>query len=165
MQPTPWPYKYFSREECARACESPEQVELVSPTLLKTLDAFRDLLGAPIIFSPAPGTLYAKSGHAEDSEHGDGEAGDIKFPKTGISTALLTATRFPFFASIGVYPLWKPYPGLHVGVRYHTNIFRKMWWKDETGNWRGWESKKSVTEFWSAMVKCAERRGESLSEA
>jgi len=128
-----WYYKNFTRDEVVAACEQDNQADLVEHQLLEALDDFRDELNAPIIFSPARGSLFATSGHSEKSYHYQGKAADIMFPQTPLLEAFFSATRFIAFGGIGIYPYWKPDAGLHVDIRPAS--MRAYWWRDKRGKY------------------------------
>ena len=60
----------------------------------------------------SPGT-----GHATDSHHyrDPCPAADVGIEGVDLLTAYLAAERFPF-GGIGLYPHWKPHPGLHLDL-------------------------------------------------
>jgi len=109
---------------------------LMSLDLLKKLDAFRDRLGYPVSISPAPGGIgrpiigsedqAAESG-AEKSYHnylvhGEVMAIDVMPQPPGGATPLerqrwVNVARDVGFTGIGLYPDWKPRPGIHLDVR------------------------------------------------
>lgn len=115
---------------------------LVHPALVDALGALRRNLGAPIIISPNPEALVATSGHSEDppswhyivpGRNTRGMAADIMVAGHDLLTAFLAALKLVPFGGIGVYPYWKPKPGLHVDLRPYTN--RSVWWRDEVGGY------------------------------
>lgn len=109
---------------------------LMSVELLKKLDAFRDRLGYPVSISPAPGAIgrpiigqtdaAAESG-AESSYHNYLMHGEIMaldvmpIPPGGATPAerqrWVNIAREVGFTGIGLYPDWKPRPGMHLDVR------------------------------------------------
>ena len=95
------------------------------PRLLTLLDVFRHQWGTPVAISPHPKAL----GRIMDSE----VKSDHNFTRNGVvlaadimpsnmtdrvsaQRALDVASRCAFTA-IGLYPHWRPGPGLHLGVR------------------------------------------------
>lgn len=88
---------------------------LLSQELLLKLDDLRERLGSRVLISPAPGSLIRPAGGSE-SQHVYGRAADIMIPDAPL-VAAYNAAREVGFTGIGVYPLWKPYKGLHVDVR------------------------------------------------
>lgn len=83
---------------------------------LLMVDEFREQLGAPVIISPAAGALMRFDSGSE-SQHCYGRAGDIMLPAgPDLKTAFSVASRVGF-TGIGIYPHWKPSPGLHLDIR------------------------------------------------
>ncbi len=91
--------------------------------LLRKLDAFREAWGAPVQLSPAEGGI----GREDDSnsQHNvlkwrEVRATDI-MPEGMDAPAdrerAVRIAREVGFTGIGVYPNWKPRPGIHVDVR------------------------------------------------
>lgn len=101
---------YFRPEEFGSS------LPLMDTRLLLALDAFRAALKKPITVSPAVGALLRP--WAPGSEHFYGRAADIMFPQgPSLARAYETALELRLFSGLGVYPDWKPYPGMHVDVR------------------------------------------------
>lgn len=109
---------------------------LMNRDQLLRLDRFRELLGYPVMISPAPGAIgrptigsdgQAEEGDAEKSWHnyllhGEIYATDVMPLPPGGATATerrrwVAAARQAGFTGIGVYPDWKPRPGLHLDSR------------------------------------------------
>ena len=90
--------------------------------VLINLDAFREALMHPVIISPAPGSIV-RFDTGEESDHLYGRGLDVMIPNISgkvtpsLETCYIVAKAVGFNA-IGVYPFWKPYKGLHLGVRY-----------------------------------------------
>ena len=96
--------------------------------LLLGLDKLRELWGHPIMISPAPGSL-GREGGSEKSQHypdlnGVVRAADIMPTINGRGLNASELTQFynlvrsmNWFSGVGVYPDWKPYPGLHLDTR------------------------------------------------
>lgn len=96
--------------------------------LLVGLDKLRELWGHPILISPASGALGRKDGN-EKSQHfpdknGIVHAADIMPTINGRGLNPSELTQFynlvrsmNWFSGVGVYPDWKPYPGLHLDTR------------------------------------------------
>ncbi len=111
----------------------------ISRILLEELDAFRALIGVPVIVTS--GYREPKHGTNSDTQHAYGNAADIVFPdfKFTLMDAYLIASRFNF-SGIGVYRDWH-FPtkdhvigGLHLDVR-HPASYRAQWfcYKDHEG--------------------------------
>lgn len=84
--------------------------------LLKKLDGFRHALGRPVMVSPAPGSML-RWGEEGESQHKYGRAIDIMLPQgPDLATAYERAKTIGF-TGIGLYPDWKPYPGMHLDIR------------------------------------------------
>lgn len=95
--------------------------------LLLGLDELRRRWGHPIMISSALGALGRKEGN-EKSWHfprnGIVHAADIMPTKDGKGLTPKELTQFynlvrsmNWFSGVGVYPDWKPYPGLHLDTR------------------------------------------------
>lgn len=85
--------------------------------LLLGLDRFRDLLGAAVVISPAPDAIGRMSNKA--SQHYPApvvRAIDIMPAVTDLAHAYRVARKVGFHG-IGVYPDWRPRPGLHLDMR------------------------------------------------
>lgn len=82
--------------------------------VLDRLGTFEENLNHPIIISPASGTLFRPG---DEGDHGSGNAIDIMLPQgPDLKTAFDCAVASGFNA-VGIYPHWKPYPGMHLGIR------------------------------------------------
>ena len=80
------------------------------------LDAFREELGRKVMVSPAPGSML-RWDKGEEGEHPKGRTIDVMLPEgPDLKTAYEVAKKIGF-GGIGVYPDWKPYPGLHLDIR------------------------------------------------
>ena len=88
----------------------------LSVGLLQKLDEFRERLGRPVMISPAPGALI-RFGKGDESQHTYGRAGDIMLPDGPDLETAYNVAKAVGFTGIGVYPDWKPYPGLHLDTR------------------------------------------------
>ena len=100
----------------------------MDPRLLESLDEFRDRLGAPVMISPAQGALGRRLGEAGRSRHNVDRwkrvmAADVMLPRGPDLTdpeqgrAVVELARQAGFGGIGLYPDWKPHPGLHLDIR------------------------------------------------
>lgn len=97
--------------------------EHVSAKLLACLDAFRELWGAPVVISPVPGAV----GRRDDSQsqHNVNRWGEVRavdcFPRAMATIRdmreAVDIARTVGITGIGVYPDWRPQPGLHLDVR------------------------------------------------
>lgn len=95
----------------------------VHPALLFALDVLRDTLNAPVVISPAAGSLGRRLGGSSSlhnvDEFGMVYAADVLLPVSwGVEEGFDAARNVRLFSGIGVYPFWKPRPGLHVDVRH-----------------------------------------------
>lgn len=96
---------------------------LMSRDLLLKLDTFRERWGAPVQLSPAEGGI-GREDHS-NSQHNAlkwGEVRAVDIMPYGMDTPAMRqlAVRIAEevgFTGIGIYPNWKPRPGLHVDVR------------------------------------------------
>lgn len=98
-------------------------VNRVHPALLFALDVLRDTLNAPVVISPAPGALGRRLGGSSSLHNVDVfgmvHAVDVLLPLSwGVEEGFDAARNTRLFSGIGVYPFWKPRPGLHVDVRH-----------------------------------------------
>lgn len=94
---------------------------LLDPALKEMLDNFREEWGAPVTISPAPGAVGRTTGRGFHNykKHGSIKAVDIMPAgfdspedfRRGFETAILAGAR-----GIGIYPDWKPQPGMHIDV-------------------------------------------------
>ena len=115
-----WP-GYVPRYFAAR--EFGVWVNRVHPALLFALDVLRDTLGAPVVISPAAGSLGRRLGGSSSLHNVDVfgmvYAADVLLPLSwGVAEGFDAARNVRLFSGIGVYPFWKPRPGLHVDVRH-----------------------------------------------
>ena len=95
----------------------------VHPALLFALDVLRDTLGSPVVISPAAGSLGRRLGGSSSLHNVDVfgmvYAADVLLPMAwGVAEGFEAARNVRLFSGIGVYPFWKPRPGLHVDVRH-----------------------------------------------
>lgn len=107
---------------------------LMSIELISKVDEFRHALGYPVLISPAPGAIGRPIIGGDDVEsgaeksyhnymlHGEVMAIDLMPAPPGGATATERArwvevARQVGFRGIGLYPDWKPRPGIHVDVR------------------------------------------------
>ena len=95
----------------------------IHPALLFALDVLRDTLNAPVVISPAPGALGRRLGGSSSLHNVDVfgmvYAADVLLPLSwGVGDGFEAARDLRLFSGIGVYPFWKPRPGLHLDVRH-----------------------------------------------
>lgn len=93
------------------------------PALLLALDVLRDTLNAPVAISPAAGALGRRVGRSISLHNVDVfgmvYAADVLLPVSwGVEEGFDAARNVRLFSGVGVYPFWKPRPGLHVDVRH-----------------------------------------------
>lgn len=94
---------------------------MMSTDLLLKLDQFRDEIGRPIQISPAPGAVgRIGTGNSRHNvtRWGEVQAVDVMFPGATMDDikGYYEIAR-QIFGGVGVYPDWKPEPGMHVDVR------------------------------------------------
>jgi len=93
----------------------------MSERLLEALDEFRHALMAPVMISPADGSLGRFAGDSGSQHNIDKwdevRAADVMAPRTDVLRAYEVARELGMFSGIGLYPHWRPYPGLHLDVR------------------------------------------------
>ena len=111
-------WQVVSRLEYFTPAEFRGQWGLLSPDLLLNLDGFRARIRRPVIISPADGALMRirPKGDTGESQHYYGRAADVMIPG-GLSGNEVAAAQDAGFTGIGLYPHWRPYPGLHLDVR------------------------------------------------
>ena len=100
-----------------------EWVEKMSPKLLAYLDLFRHRLGRRIQISPVNGAL-GRNGEGKSQHYWEnwGEVRAVDVLPEGMLYVedARTAVRLAIecgFTGIGLYPHWRPSPGLHLDVR------------------------------------------------
>lgn len=100
--------------------------EFCSPKLLVLLDEFRENWGAPVMVSPAKGAVGRKLGNESESQHNFSYYGEVRacdvmpFNMGDDIQQRKKAYRIAKdigFTGIGIYPDWKPMPGMHLDVR------------------------------------------------
>lgn len=117
--------------------------ELLSPRLLVVLDVFRGHWGAPVMISPAQGAIGRRLGPDATSQHNPDRWGEVRavdvMPE-GMDTAqamrqAMYLARWSGATGIGVYPHWRPRPGLHIDVRTDRDVGDPALWGavDEDG--------------------------------
>lgn len=97
----------------------------VNKRLLVLLDVFRFQWGDVVKISPAPGAVARKLGPTANSDHNVDKWGEVRAVDVlpaGMLTPKKMREAFELarsigFTAIGVYPDWKPQPGLHLAVR------------------------------------------------
>lgn len=99
----------------------------IHPALLFALDVLRETLGAPVVISPAPGSLGRRAGGSKSLHNVDVFgmvfAADVLLPMTlSAAEGFEAALKLRLFSGVGVYPFWKPRPGLHVDVRHASAV-------------------------------------------
>lgn len=109
--------RWFARDEFGA------WADMMHPALLFALDVLRDALNAPVFISPAKGSLGRRMGMSTSLHnvqfHGQVYAADVLLPSSwGVAEGFDAARNVRLFSGIGVYPFWKPRPGLHVDVRH-----------------------------------------------
>lgn len=97
--------------------------DMMHPALLFALDVLRDALNAPVVISPAKGSLGRRMGMSTSLHnvqfHGQVYAADVLLPSScGVDHGFDVARALRLFSGIGVYPFWRPRAGLHLDVRH-----------------------------------------------
>lgn len=95
----------------------------IHPALLFGLDVLRETLEAPVVISPAPGSLGRRLGASMSlhnvNVYGMVYAADVLLPLSwGVAEGYEAALQLRLFSGLGVYPFWTPRPGLHLDVRH-----------------------------------------------
>lgn len=109
--------RWFSRDEFGAWADT------MHPALVFALDVLREKLGSPVVISPAPGALGRRLGGSSSLHNVDVFgmvcAVDVLLPMAwGVGEGFDAARNLRLFSGIGVYPFWKPRPGLHLDVRH-----------------------------------------------
>lgn len=113
---------YFSHDEFRSWASD------MSPRLLVLLDLFRHRWGQPVMVSPHQDALGRRGMGDSLSDHNYDRWGEVRgidvmplrmSTPEAMQRAVKLATGLGF-TSIGLYPHWRPRPGLHLGVR-HSN--------------------------------------------
>lgn len=170
--------KSFSLGEVTRACQGGQWEKIDAGSLL-TLDRFagyvtrtgrlveavefmpRKILSGPFAGEPtATWNTPATAAHDGKSWHYKGRAFDVMFPRNRLATAWLTAMRFPEWGGIGVYPFWRPDPGLHldtrpVGLQEQGVGFRVLWYVTEAGTYQYLNDEADILAFLGALERAA----------
>ena len=99
----------------------------IHPALLYGLDVLRETLGAPVVISPALGSLGRRLGGSKSLHNVDVfgmvYAVDVLLPMTwSAAEGFEAALKLRLFSGVGVYPAWKPRAGLHVDVRHASAV-------------------------------------------
>ena len=114
---------HFTRKEFIR--NGVQWFGYLAKELPEMLDAFREQWGAPVHVSPSQWALGRHNGTDGTSQHNvdrDGILRAVDLMPEGIKTradmerAVDIAKRVGF-TGIGVYPDWRPRPGIHVDTR------------------------------------------------
>lgn len=84
-------------------------------------------VGFPVVISPAAGSLGRRLGGSSSLHNVDVfgmvYAADVLLPLSwGVEEGFDAACNVRLFSGIGVYPFWKPRPGLHVDVRHLSTV-------------------------------------------
>lgn len=94
---------------------------IIDSRLLIALDQFRAALGAPVVISPAAGSIGRVGSDAKHSQHfalNGVTAIDVLIPENiSLEHAYHVARSLGVFTGLGVYPHWSPRHGLHLDVR------------------------------------------------
>ena len=166
--------RYFSPDEVERCCQSGawQNIDAGSFYLLDRFAGYavgeqrlvkavsfmptRTREGVPTATWNSPDTRA----HSVGSMHYEGRAFDVMFPRDTLATAWLTAMRFPKWGGIGVYPFWRPDPGLHLDTRLPSAAeqgrgFRVLWWVDRDGGYSYLNSESDVLEFFDVLRSAA----------
>lgn len=111
--------QYFTREEFG------DWLFYMSPRLLVMLDVFRHRWHAPVAISPVDGALGRHAGDSTTQHNVDvyGEVRAADLLPNGMDTRedmerAIRLAQSLGFTGIGIYPDWKPSPGLHLDVRH-----------------------------------------------
>lgn len=96
-------------------------LDFIHPDIIKAADEFRRRLGVPVMISPAAGAMARFSGSKTSQHYAVGRrstALDV-MPAAGTSlrAAYRAAESVRLIGGIGVYPDWRPRPGLHLDTR------------------------------------------------
>lgn len=92
----------------------------MDPELLEVMEKFRAAWGKTVLISPAPGAIGRKDGNSFHNYvlHGKIKAIDLMpqgLEKANFKAAFEAAVNAGA-TGIGIYPDWKPQPGIHIDV-------------------------------------------------
>lgn len=115
----------WSRVRYFRPAEFQGYADYLDPLLVYALDEFRHRLGSRVMISPAPGAIVREEGNPNsqhyvgsfDAPIRKGTAIDVMPLDATLQEAYDVARSIEEFGGIGVYPDWKPMPGLHLDTR------------------------------------------------
>ena len=111
--------KYFKEQEFPEE----DNLNLVEPALIYTLDKFREFLGSKIHPSPEPGALVRSWGSTKSRHYAIGRKSDAVdvFPSCDVRKAFIAAMSFRRWGGVGVYFDTHydgfPKPMLHLDLR------------------------------------------------
>lgn len=134
---------------------------LLHVALKRKLDDFRRLWGFPVYVSPAPGAVGRTygSGWHNYIKHGEIYACDV-MPVVLVggegrgmnSQEMIEAVgkaKAAGFTGIGAYPMWKPYPGLHLDVRTTATTLHPATWAGLKDEFTGKQYYTNIERAWA----------------
>jgi len=95
----------------------------VSKQLVFNVESMRKFSERPVILTCA---AYSKSGHSDKSQHGKGNAADLRIKRATLLEMYIIAERHNF-SGIGLYPN-NGRPFIHVDVRPHNVLDKQARW-------------------------------------
>lgn len=113
--------RHFKKEEFLRyySKEYHSVLHLFDAQLVYAVDNLREVVGEILLISPVKGAIsrikekYKYSRHYAVNRLSD--ALDLMVPSGDLRK--IYDTNIPEIGGIGVYPDWKPYPGIHIDLR------------------------------------------------
>lgn len=100
------------------------ELSAIDGRLIYAVDELRARLGAALIVSPARGSMTRFGDAARTSMHYAnpaagiyGQAVDLMSPEATLREVYEAAAAVREIGGIGIYPNWRPWPGVHVDIR------------------------------------------------
>ena len=112
-----------------------DMLQWLSPSIVYGLDDVREVLGGRIRISPASGSMARFDGNPNSQHFTSNDrqcrAIDVMPIDNTIVELYEAAKRVPAIKGIGLYPDWKPRPGVHLDTRETTSLASWMGYKGD----------------------------------
>ena len=149
----------FQKVKWFKPSENWGDINKIDKNLILSLDSLRDKMSIPLHISPASGSVYAISGHSDESWHyiikGRNElsmAADI-FPENSLLDVFMQAIKMKELGGIGIYPFasWQRKAGplngmMHLDVRPYE--LKTVWWQDVGKRYHYLNKMQDLNEFY-----------------